>query len=330
MTTKKKTHSQVESSSQARPGYLIVALILAACASTWYWYRPLTSETLVDGNHSKDMVDFFGKHATLIEPNTNDAIRASSTAVPVYSSLPADLVGERQVELRPFQPTPQGTLQERLSREPLPVIPISRPDRSDLQPRSSIASARPPLWTTMETDSKAESQSLVTHSVASRSGATLGTKLEKPDVSANWDSTSPFDGMASNPLGSAAPTDRIVAISPDKPKRSQWPDAQFEPESIPGHGGSIAQGAMNPPLTIRSSGSSEPVQGWNRQPGKIALSEDGTEEQIAAIPRRSLPAAFSSNTLNAVTSSTTSKPNEISGSSRSVKKSGAVIRQPKQ
>jgi hypothetical protein len=326
MATKKKNLPTEESSTTARPKMLVLAVVVAATASSWYWYQPLSDENAGVDPMAPAASKHSDIHRTLIEPNTNDSNPASGATVPVYSALPEDLVGERQVAVRPFQPMPQGTLREVLSKEPLPVIPISRPDRTRPDNQAALVAARPPVWTTMDSANADPSAARFGESVASRSSAALGAS---PSSQPNdWDRQSPFpsrsgsQGVGSTIVGSIAASsspsqgDRIVAIEPPQAVASLWPDANYKPDSATAQAQSIAKSQPNPPLTIRSSGGALLAAQGTSQPGKIAVSESKAEESIGALERRTVPTAWSSG------------PSELSDRNQTGKKSGAVIRQP--
>jgi hypothetical protein len=302
MNTKKKTIPKEESATQARPGMLAMVVIVAGAASSWYWYKPLSNDLSQDPQADASASSFFGSQQTLIEPNTNAVVGSNGGIVPVYSALPEDLVGDRQVELRPFQPTPQGTLQERLSKEPLPVIPISRPDRSRSDAKSSIASG-PAIWTNPQSPPTGPSDS------------TLGTLAASSN---QWDSASPFSGNDPSARKNVATDsnarlmgDRIVTIPSTKNLSNPWPDKQFDPgAAVPqGMAAKAPQAHENPPLRMNS-------------PGKIVLTESRVEETGSAMERKSIQASWSSVPSMETGSAAT-------GSTVNVKKSGAVIRQPK-
>lgn len=313
MTAKKKKSSTEESSTQARPRMLLMAVVLGAAASTWYWYRPLPGSSSFDSSNDSVADRFFETQDTLIEPNTNDSAASNASVVPVYSALPEDLVGDRQVELRPFQPIAQGTLQERLSKEPLPVLPISRPDRTRPDRAAELAAARPPLWTNMESGIDSQGKSLFAASDAK---------------STDWESTSPWKSaaVASAPQ-SHIQGDRIVAIgSPTSPVANGsapgWPDKSFNPQSQLAQSNPLQDPASdsrapNPPLTFRRASNNDVAKSADRQSGKIVLSENPSEERRESMPRRSIPTAW------------TSGPQDRLDSTPAVKRSGAVIRQPK-
>jgi len=313
MNTKKKTIPKEESATQARPGMLALVVIVAGAASSWYWYKPLSNDLSQDPQADASASSFFGSQQTLIEPNTNAVVASNGGIVPVYSALPEDLVGDRQVQLRPFQPTPQGTLQERLSKEPLPVIPISRPDRSRSDAKSSIASG-PAIWTNPQSPPTGPSDS------------TLGTLAASSN---QWDSASPFSGNDPSARKNVATDsnarlmgDRIVTIPSTKNLSNPWPDKQFDPGAVAPQGIAATkapQAHENPPLKLNT-------------PGKIELTESRVEETGSAMERKSIQASWSSvastETGSAATGSAATG-SAATGSTVNVKKSGAVIRQPK-
>jgi len=327
MTTKKKPPISEESSTTARPRLLGLAVLVSAAASSWYWYRPLTNESsggIMALAPSSRIVD---GQRTLIEPNTNDPSNPNGSMVPVYSALPEDLVGDRQVQLRPFQPIPQGTPQERLAKEPLPVVPISRPDRTRSDQQASMVASRPPLWSTQDSSHALENPSVFGQSVASRSGAALNSNgLKRSD----WDTPSPFggNGQPANAESSNLLGDRIVAIANPKAPSTGWPDASYKPETSLAQS-RIASNQPNPPLTIRSGNSpavaqSSPAQGGKiGQTGKIVLAESRPDAGGESISKRTVPTSWSSGSLP-------SGNGAMSEPTQPAKKSGAVIRQPKQ
>lgn len=327
MTTKKKPPISEESSTTARPRLLGLAVLVSAAASSWYWYRPLTNESSEGILAPATLSRIVDGQRTLIEPNTNDSSNANASIVPVYSALPEDLVGDRQVQLRPFQPIPQGTPQERLAKEPLPVVPISRPDRTRSDQQASMVASRPPLWSTQDSSHALENPSVFGQSVASRSGAALNSNgLKRSD----WDTPSPFggNGQPANAESSNLLGDRIVAIANPKAPSTGWPDASYKPETSLAQS-RIASNQPNPPLTIRSGNSpavaqSSPAQGGKiGQTGKIVLAESRPDAGGESISKRTVPTSWSSGSLP-------SGNGAMSEPTQPAKKSGAVIRQPKQ
>jgi len=319
MANKKKKNREEQSATQARPYMLVVAVILGGGVSASYWYRPLSSIDTAGSNAPGESVNLFRSQPTLIEPNTMDATPSNATVVPVYSALPADLVGDRQVELKPFQTMAQGTLKDRLAKEPLPVIPISRPEQARIDSKVALSAARPPIWTEMETGPSVESANKFGQTVAGPSGARLGNA---PGKSSDWESASPWKSAGSVEAQAKAEVrgDRIVAIANPRVNNKGWPDADFNPESNVAQSAEKPLGAANPPLMVRGSGTpASQLQG--RQAGKIVLAESTGEEssltdQDAQIPRKSYPTSWSGNASGQGTPK--------------AKKSGAVIRQPKQ
>lgn len=337
MANKKKNQPTEESSTTARPRMLVLVVVLATAISSWYWYQPLSDPSPGIDPMAASASNYPEMHRTLIEPNTNDSSPASSAEVPVYSALPEDLVGERQVAVRPFQPTPQGTLREVLSKEPLPVIPISRPDRTRPDNQSALVAARPPLWTTSESENADPNAARFGESIASRSGASrTGAALwvnANPQAN-DWDRQSPFPSRSatqfagSTTAGSIAASsgvahgDRIVAIEPPRPVASAWPDASYKPDARPSEAPSIAKSQPNPPLRMRTTDSPLLASQGIGQSGKISVSDTQAEESYGpyrsdvAGSRRTVPTAWSSGP-------SISPQRDPTG-----KKSGAVIRQP--
>jgi len=316
MTTKKKNIKPEESSTIARPRMLLIAVIMAGAASTWYWYKPLQSSPLGDEQSMQSRSSSVHSSQILIEPNTNDSIAGIPEAVPVYSALPEDLVGDRSLQLRPFQPVPQGTLQERLSKEPLPVIPISRPERSTPDRIATNNHSAPAVWTNGESH---PASSLFGEPLANRSGASVASADR---YGTDWDSASP---MKSTQISSSTTTpsdaevltktqiqgDRIVAIAPAKQGATQWPDTTIK---------TYQQGVPNKPLTINSKEIANANPMADRPQGKIALAENHSEEPTAdssrGAARRSIPTSWSGGT------------NHRNPGHQPIKKSGAVIKQP--
>ena len=306
MNTKKKNTPKEESSTHARPRMLAMVVVFAGAVSSWYWYKPLSIDPSSGTKSDTSPASFFSSQQTLIEPNTNDAVGSQGAVVPVYSALPEDLVGDRQVELRPFVPTAQGTLQERLSKEPLPVIPISRPGRSGHDPKSLTASSGPEVWTSPSNTAAVAGQS-------DSSTAALASGAHASGAS-HWDSPSPFGGSQStnprpDPISSGARLigDRIVAIPAPKNPSDNWPDRPFDPDPKTSRSVAIEkvpQAPENPPLRMTN-------------PGKIVLTESRLEEKTPIPEKKSIQASWSS------------VPPSSPGSTFSVKKSGAVIHQPK-
>lgn len=332
MANKKKNQPTEESSTTARPKMLLLAVVLAAAISSWYWYQPLSDPSPGIDPMAASASNYSEMRRTLIEPNTNDSNPPSTESVPVYSALPEDLVGERQVAVRPFQPTPQGTLREVLSKEPLPVIPISRPDRTRPDNQSALVAARPPLWTTIDSPNADPNAVRFGESIASRSGAALGMSANPP--SNDWDRQSPFpsrsavQGAGSTTAGSIAASsglaqgDRIVSIEPPRPAASAWPDTSYKPDSRTSEAPSIAKSQPNPPLRMRTTdGAMLASQGFG-QTGKISVADsqfeesNGPQRSDEVGSRRTVPTAWSSGQA-------VSSHRDASG-----KKSGAVIRQP--
>ena len=318
MTTKKKNTPREESSTMARPRMLIAAVVVASTASTWIWYRPLETNQNPGGQPSEYRGQGAMASEVLIEPNTNDSIAGNLAIVPVYADLPEDLVGDGSLQLRPFQPIPQGTLQERLSKEPLPVIPISRPEGSAPDRIASSARRVPPIWTNLE---PTPDRSLFGESLAGRSGARLGSADR---IGADWESASPMktgpihprdESSASNTSNMAGNAqiqgNRIVAIAPAKKASSGWPDTSIK---------SYDTAAFNPPLMKSSKEIPNQYPPDERHQGKIVLAENHSRESVIApseaAVRKSIPTSWSND--SAVRADRNGP----------VKKSGAVIRQP--
>jgi hypothetical protein len=332
MANKKKNQPTEESSTTARPRMLVLVVVLAGAISSWYWYQPLSDPSPGIYPPAASASDYLETHRTLIEPNTNVSNPASPAEVPVYSALPEDLVGERQVAVRPFKPIPQGTLREVLSKEPLPVIPISRPDRTRPDNQSALVAARPPLWTTSDSPNADPNASQFGESLASRSGAALG--MNANPQSNDWDRQSPFPsrsathGAGSTAAGSIAASsglaqgDRIVAIEPPRPVASPWPDSIYKPDTRPIEASSIAKSQPNPPLRMRTTEGALLASQGSGQTGKISVSDSQFEESNgprasdASGSRRTVPTAWSSG------------PSVSPNRDSTGKKSGAVIRQP--
>lgn len=306
MNTKKKNSPKEESATCARPRMLVLVVVIAGAVSSWYWYKPLSIDPSNGTKSDTSPASFFSSQQTLIEPNTNDGVGSQGAVVPVYSALPEDLVGDRQVELRPFVPTPLGTIQERLSKEPLPVIPISRPGRSGHDSKSLMAISGPEVWTT-PTNITADAGQSDSSTAALASGAFASG-------ASHWDSPSPFGGIPSTGSKSGTSSsgarligDRIVAIPPPKNPSANWPDQPFDPDVKTTRAVAIEkapQAPENPPLRMAN-------------PGKIVLAETRLEEKGPIPEKKSIQASWSS------------VPPAGSGSTFSVKKSGAVIHQPK-
>ncbi len=332
MTNKKKNQPIEESSTTARPRMLVLVVVLSTAISSWYWYQPLSDPTSGIDPMEASASHYPEMHRTLIEPNTNDSNPVSSAEVPVYSALPEDLVGERQVAVRPFQPMPQGTLREVLSKEPLPVIPISRPDRTRPDSQSALVAARPPLWTTSDSPNADPNAARFGDSIASRSGAALG--MNANPQSNDWDRQSPFpDRSATQVAGSTtagsiagssglAQGDRIVAIEPPRPVTSAWPDSSYKPDARPTEASSIAKSQANPPLRMRTTDSPLLASQGIGHSGKISVSDSQAEDSNGPVrsdgagSRRTVPTAWSSG------------PSVSPHRDPTGKKSGAVIRQP--
>lgn len=311
MNTKKKNTPKEESATHARPRTLAMVVVFAGAVSSWYWYKPLSIDPSSGTKSDASAANFFSSQQTLIEPNTNEAVGSQGTMVPVYSALPEDLVGDRQVELRPFVPTPQGTIQERLSKEPLPVIPISRPGRSGSDPKSLMASSGPEVWTTPTNTAPTTTTTVAGQSDSSTAALATGALASG---ASHWDSPSPFGGIQStsskpgtNSSGARLIGDRIVAIPPPKNQSNNWPDQPFDPDDKTTRAVAVEkapQAPENPPLRMTN-------------PGKIVLTESRLEEKSPIPEKKSIQASWSS-----------ASPSS-SSSTFSVKKSGAVIHQPK-
>ena len=332
MANKKKNQPTEESSTTARPRMLVLVVVLAGAISSWYWYQPLSDPSPGIDPIAASASNYAENHRTLIEPNTNVSNPASPAEVPVYSALPEDLVGERQVAVRPFQPIPQGTLREVLSKEPLPVIPISRPDRTRPDNQSALVAARPPLWTTSDSPNADPNASRFGESLASRSGAALG--MNANPQSNDWDRQSPFpsrsatEGAGSAAAGSIAASsglaqgDRIVAIEPPRPVASAWPDSSYKPDARPSEAPSIVKSQPNPPLRMRATDGALLASQGSGQTGKISVSDSQFEESNG--PRASEVSGSRRTVPTAWSSGPSVSPNRDSTG----KKSGAVIRQP--
>lgn len=245
MSKKKKNGPSTQSEATGRPKLLAIICIVSGAVGSWYWSDSKSPQksSLVEANGPR--WDQPNSATVLIEPNTNDRIQASDELVvvsPNYGQLPADLVGSHQVELRPYSPPIVGTLEERVAREPLPVVPIARSgfvdaDTKGLGGETRMALGRPPVWTD-EAESKLQ-QATPAEEQLQPPGTTLrglASTTPSPNKADMWDTTNPFEQLAldprsGNPSGSSRGLRETLAVR-GKPTDTNWPDENFRPERL--------------------------------------------------------------------------------------------------
>ena len=324
MPNKNKKSSPVQSAStsrsSSRPSLLGITVLVAGATSAWYWLEP-SPPSLEDPSVPSPIavgVNHAAPAQPLIEPNTNESISVMSSGNPgssgvrVYASLPEDLVGSQQVELRPFANPTAGTLQDRLAKEPLPIVPISRSDRSVSETDKARLAGRPSVWSQQGSDDRIANTTISSNSWNSSSDS--------------WDQVSPFrsgaNAIASQPLPNSPGTLAIALPSERQSPEARTPEVRSPAIPSPATPSTAIRFESNPPLTaaIRPEWRQAvpgALAGTTKDP-KIRPSDDPLDSTSV----RSIPTAWSS-----------PKPTEPSANpsqeSNPRKKSGAVIRQPK-
>ena len=243
MSKKKKNGPSAQSEATGRPKLLAIICIVSGAVGLWYWSdrQSPPKSTFIEANGPR--WDQPNSATVLIEPNTNDRMQTAeelATLSPNYGQLPADLVGSHQVELRPYSPPIVGTLDERVAREPLPVVPIARggsvnSNSNNLGDETRLVLGRPPVWTD-DADFKLN-QAIPAEEHLQPPGTTnrnLATTTSSPNKADIWDTTNPFDQLALAPR-SGHPSDGSRGVRESlavrgKPTDSDWPDENFRPE----------------------------------------------------------------------------------------------------
>ncbi len=230
MAKKKKSERTLRSDQTGRPPLMGIACLVTGVVGGWYWYESLGSTESKSGwNEVTQRWDTPNAATVLIEPNTNEQAAQGSGDViagnqsPVYSVLPDDLVGAKDVELRPYTPPILGTLEDRVAREPLPVLPINRPAGTTFgtgvrDQGSQIAISRPPVWTNEISVGDVGTRGDTKHIASS------------PLVSTqDWDSTNPFLETDSKLNAKSLSGAQGVGLGNDASRltmksSAQWPD----------------------------------------------------------------------------------------------------------
>jgi len=230
MAKKKQTERSLRADQAGRPPLMGIVCLVTGVVGGWYWYEStLSTESKSGWNEVTQRWDTPNAATVLIEPNTNEQAAQPNGEVigsgqsPVYSALPDDLVGAKDVELRPYTPPILGTLEDRVAREPLPVLPITRPGGATFgtgvrEQASRIANSRPTVWTNDssvgEVGMQPDTKNLATSTLAS---------------SQDWDSTNPFLGTDSKLNSKSVSGAQGVGLGDDTSRLTmksseQWPD----------------------------------------------------------------------------------------------------------
>lgn len=138
------------SAPAGQPRLLGWCVLFGGAVSTWCWYRPLPSgieprSSISATDTASHSLSAAAQPTALLAPSAGPADSSSETAKPSRATigpLPEDLIGEQEVAMQPFHEDRHRALQERVGREPLPVIPIEGP-------LSALGRSpqKPPLWT---------------------------------------------------------------------------------------------------------------------------------------------------------------------------------------
>ncbi len=337
MSKKKKNGQASQAEIAGRPKLLAIICIVSVAVGSWYWSdgQSATKSALVESNSPR--WDQPNLATVLIEPNTNDRIQTSDELVsisPTYGQLPADLVGSHQVELRPYSPPLVGTLEERVAREPLPVVPIARGGSPEsgangLKGESRMALGSPPVWT--DEAGAMGGRSIPAEDQLQQPGTTirgLAATTSIPGKADIWDTTNPFDQLALDPR-SGNPNSRTSGLGDSlairgKPTDTGWPDKNFRPErnaflheshALANQAATVSPRPTNPTLGV--FGATSIVASPKIHPSEDTPTEVSKLQPVAKLTNaekiESLPARWNTNATDG----------------KDTKKSRAVIRQPK-
>jgi hypothetical protein len=303
----KKSNARTNTSRAAngeaaqRPFSLIVLILAAGAASTWYWYRPLPKSSpdveQVSANAPRNETRFSKeprpksrwKDSGLVFPTSdpadlngnantigtsNSANMSGSTASP---NDPQPLTGSGDLALKPFLDR-ERPLTETVAREPLPMMPIPSPN-------ASLRAALPPpkLWTNAPSIAAPlePTQSLPTNSLASDAASPFRVPSVHPSANPRKDPPSlitniwpdqGFDPSRPNPIASRPPSapsesmNSVMALSSNR-IRTLEPELDSKmprvlPPRLPDSG--LQSDSHNPMPPVQS----QPVQPPPRQPGK--------------------------------------------------------------
>lgn len=229
MAKKKKSERSLRADHAGRPPLVGIVCLVTTVVGGWYWYESLGSAESKSGwNEVTQRWDTPNAATVLIEPNTNEQAAQGNVDVPagnqspVYSALPDDLVGAKDVELRPYTSPILGTLEDRVAREPLPVLPINRGGTTFgtgvRDKGSQIAISKPPVWTNESSVGDLGTQGN-TKNIASSPSASIQ----------DWDSTNPFLGTDSKLNAKSRSGAQGTGLGGDASRltmksSAQWPD----------------------------------------------------------------------------------------------------------
>ncbi|MFN7734228.1 MAG: hypothetical protein ACK5OB_20195 [Pirellula sp.] len=290
------------SSSQGQPRLLGWCVLFGGAVSTWCWYRPLPSameprSSISATDAALHSMTSPAQPSALLAPSSGPIDSSIDSAKPSRATigpLPEDLIGEQEVAMQPFQEDRHRALQERVGREPLPVVPIEGP-------LSALGRSpqKPPLWTNGEkqdpyrnlaqAERRSESQSIAL--------APLPAALE-PSGDAD---ASPF--RSGNPT--VAPRDRrttsesIQSMATSLPTLpTKWPDEDYRPASP----GKFEFRADRPTQSLASDDRSreqpsvQPVQRGPKDPSTSRMSLAGSrirtqdsDPEIKQLPHPGFP-----------------------------------------
>lgn len=332
MSKKKKNGQASQPERTGGPKLLAIACIVSGAVGSWYWTDVQQQAKSSKGESTTLRWDHPNSATVLIEPNTNDRMQSSeelAASSPNYGQLPADLVGSHQVELRPYSPPVVGTLEERVAREPLPVLPISRggtvgAESTKFGGESRLALGRPPVWT----DEGSSGGATVPGEEKLRAPGTtirgLATSTA-PGKSDAWDTTNPFEQLALAPSAgnsnhpSKGPGEALAVRG--IPSGTTWPDQNFRPDTNPSGLGAPALALQSKPIPERSSNPTLGVFAATNlaQPTKIHPSDEPPTGNAKPHSGAKLTSTERIESQPAGWNPNTTEP----------KKSRAVIRQPK-
>lgn len=141
------------SASPGQPRLLGWCVLFGGAVSTWCWYRPLPGgieprSTISATDTAMRSMSSPAQPTALLAPSAvpiDSSIDSAKPSRATIGPLPEDLIGEQEVAMQPFQEDRHRALQERVGREPLPVVPIEGP-------LSALGRSpqKPPLWTNGE------------------------------------------------------------------------------------------------------------------------------------------------------------------------------------
>lgn len=337
MSKKKKNGSSSQSEATGKPKLLVIICIVSGAVGSWYWSdnQSQPKSSIVEAIAPR--WDQPNSATVLIEPNTNDRMQSTeelAAVSPSYGKLPADLVGSHHVELRPYSPPIVGTLEERVAREPLPVVPIARSGSSDtntngLRSETRMALGRPPVWTD-EAESKLQ-QTIPAAEQLQPPGTSirgLAATTSTPGKADTWDTTNPFEQLAldprsANPKSGTSGLGDSLAIR-GKPTETGWPDENYRRENsdpklvssaLANQGLPAFPRAANPTMGVFgvANVAASPKIHPSEEPPTVESKSQPGAKFTSAERIESLPAGWNPNASDA----------------KKDKKSRAVIRQPK-